>query len=169
MKENDSMSPYIAGIGLGLALLSAFVIFGWGLGASSAFLLFGGVVLQAINPEYANNLEYLSRHLAVVSPLKTWIIFEIGGLFLGALLGVALNGNFKIRLDRGGRMNPSSRVIAAFTGGAVMGFAARLARGCTSGVALSGGAQLAISGWVFVMAMFLGGFLFVVLFRRLWA
>jgi uncharacterized membrane protein YedE/YeeE len=51
----------------------------------------------------------------------------------------------------------------------LIGFAARLARGCTSGVALSGGAELAVGGWIFVIAMFAAGFLTVALFRRIWS
>jgi uncharacterized membrane protein YedE/YeeE len=51
----------------------------------------------------------------------------------------------------------------------LIGFAARLARGCTSGVALTGGAQLAVAGWIFVIAMFATGFLTVAFFRRLWS
>jgi hypothetical protein len=51
----------------------------------------------------------------------------------------------------------------------LISFAGRLARGCTSGVALSGGAQLALSGWLFVIAMFIGGFITAAIFRRLWA
>ena len=40
------MNPYLAGIGLGLVLLSAFVIMGRGLGASGAF---SAVVAWALN------------------------------------------------------------------------------------------------------------------------
>lgn len=61
------------------------------------------------------------------------------------------------------------RFIAAFAGGLIIGFASRLARGCTSGVALSGGAQLALSGWLFVISMFISGFIAAAIFRRLWS
>jgi uncharacterized membrane protein YedE/YeeE len=49
------------------------------------------------------------------------------------------------------------RYAAAFVGGAVMLFGARLAGGCTSGHGISGGLQLATSSWVFLAAMFAGG------------
>ncbi|MCO5126333.1 MAG: YeeE/YedE family protein [Rhodobacteraceae bacterium] len=39
-----------------------------------------------------------------------------------------------------------------------MGFGSRLARGCTSGLGLSGGATLAVSGFVFLAGFFLAGF-----------
>ena len=66
-------------------------------------------------------------------------------------------------------MSGMTRLFTAFTGGILLGFAGRLARGCTSGVALTGGAQLAIAGWVFVISMFISGFLFAAIFRRLWS
>jgi len=49
-----------------------------------------------------------------------------------------------------------------------MGFAARFARGCTSGQALSGGALLSVGSWVFMMAVFAGGYLMAPFVRRQW-
>jgi uncharacterized membrane protein YedE/YeeE len=46
------------------------------------------------------------------------------------------------------------RYAAAFVGGAVMMFGARMAKGCTSGHGLTGTAQLAVSSWVFSPVMF---------------
>jgi uncharacterized membrane protein YedE/YeeE len=80
-----------------------------------------------------------------------------------------LAGNFKVRFDKPAHMSTGTRLFIAFGGGILIGFASRLARGCTSGVALSGGAQLAIAGWVFVIAMFVSGFIGAALFRRLWS
>ncbi len=98
-----------------------------------------------------------------------WVLFEILGLFLGALAASLVGGNFKFKLDKGESMGKGTRLLTAFGGGILIGFASRLARGCTSGVALSGGAQLAISGWIFVISMFIGGFIVAALFRRLWS
>jgi uncharacterized protein len=169
MKKNNFWSPYIAGIGLGITLLAAFYIVGWGLAASSAFSLLAGVGTKEISPEYANTLKYLARYLDVKSPLLNWVLFEIGGLFLGALAGSLLSGNFRLKFDKSPHMKKSTRLFTAFAGGMLIGFASRLARGCTSGVALSGGAQLAVSGWIFVIAMFISGFIMAAFFRRLWS
>jgi len=169
MKKDSFWSPYIAGAGLGLTLLATFVITGWGLGASSAFSLLTGVGLGKLSPENAQKLTYFSQYLNVEAPLLNWVLFEIIGLFLGALVGALLAGNFKLRLDKPVHMSTGSRLITAFGGGIIVGFASRLARGCTSGVALSGGAQLALAGWVFVIAMFVSGFIAAALFRRLWS
>ena len=169
MKKNNFWSPYIAGAGLGLTLLSTFVIVGWGLGASSAFSLLTGLGLGKLSPAYAHKITYFSQYLNVEAPLLNWVLFEIMGLFLGALVASLVGGNFRVRLDRAEHMSAGTRLVSAFGGGILIGFASRLARGCTSGVALSGGAQLAIAGWVFVIAMFVSGFVAAAFFRRLWS
>lgn len=169
MKKDNFWSPYIAGAGLGLTLLATFVIVGWGLGASSAFSLLTGVGLDKLNPAYAHKLTYFTQYLNVEAPLLNWVLFEIMGLFLGALAASLVGGNFRLRFDKAEHMTNGTRLVSAFGGGILIGFASRLARGCTSGVALSGGAQLAIAGWVFVIAMFVSGFVGAALFRRLWS
>jgi uncharacterized membrane protein YedE/YeeE len=169
MKKSGFWSPYLAGAGLGLTLLATFVIAGRGLGASGAFSVAAGVGLHAVTPGYAHTLKYFSQYLDSPAPLLTWNVFLIVGVFLGALAGTLFSGNFKVRFDRGETMKISMRLLTAFIGGVLIGFAARLARGCTSGVALTGGAQLALSGWVFVISMFAAGFLFAAAARRLWS
>ncbi|MEW6108822.1 MAG: YeeE/YedE thiosulfate transporter family protein [Nitrospirota bacterium] len=169
MEKNNFWSSYTAGIGLGLTLLATFYIVGWGLGASSAFSLLAGVGLDRLSHEYAKSLEYFTQYLNVEAPLMNWVLFEVGGLFIGALAGALLSRNFRFRFDKGRGMGNKTRLITSFAGGALIGFSGRLARGCTSGVALSGGAQLAISGWIFVLSMFVSGFIMAAFFRRLWS
>jgi len=168
MKEKI-WSPYIAGMGLGLTLLATFYIFGWGTGASSAFSLTAAVGVKEISPNFASTLKYFARYLSSGAPLKDWIVFEVGGLFLGALIGTLLLGTFKLQIDGGSRLGKTKRLIAALMGGILIGFASRLARGCTSGIVLSGASQLAVSGWIFALSMFISGFVAAALFRRLWS
>jgi uncharacterized membrane protein YedE/YeeE len=61
-----------------------------------------------------------------------------------------------------------TRWIGAFAGGALMGFGARMARGCTSGQALSGGATLSAGSWIFMIAVFAGAYMLAYFVRRLW-
>jgi len=61
-----------------------------------------------------------------------------------------------------------ARLALAFGGGLIMAYGARLARGCTSGQALSGGAVLSVGSWVFMMCVFAGGYAVAWFFRRLW-
>lgn len=168
MKRNGFWSPYLAGVGLGLTLLASFVVAGQGLGASRAFTVAAGTFMKGVLPAYTATLSYLSKYLEL-SPFRDWTFIEVIGVLVGALVGVLLTRGFKLRIDRGVSMTVGVRVMTAFGGGMILGFASRLARGCTSGVALTGGAQFALSGWVFVIAMFASGFLFAALFRRLWS
>jgi len=168
MNKNAFWSPYLAGAGLGLTLLASFVIAGQGLGASRAFTVVAGAAMNAVAPAYTATLTYLSKYLER-SPFQDWTFLEVTGVLVGAFAGVLMSRGFKVRFDRGSAMSVGTRVMTAFGGGILLGFASRLARGCTSGVALTGGAQFALSGWVFVIAMFASGFLFAALFRRLWS
>lgn len=168
MNKNRFWSPYLAGVGLGLTLLASFIIAGQGLGASRAFTVVAGKAMEAVAPAYTTTLSYLTKYLER-SPFSDWTFLEVTGVLIGALIGALISRGFKVRFDRGSTMSVGMRVMTAFGGGIILGFASRLARGCTSGVALTGGAQFALSGWVFVIAMFASGFLFAALFRRLWS
>lgn len=168
MKKERFWSPYLAGIGLGITLLASFIIAGQGLGASRAFTVAAGKGLNEFLPGYTATLSYLSKYLE--SPLfRDWTVLEVSGLLAGAFVGVLLSRGFRFRFDRAVSMSVGTRFMTALGGGVLLGFASRLARGCTSGVALTGGAQFALSGWVFVIAMFVSGFLFAAMFRRLWS
>jgi uncharacterized membrane protein YedE/YeeE len=61
-----------------------------------------------------------------------------------------------------------ARLAYAFGGGAVMGVGARLARGCTSGQALTGGALLSVGSWLFIATAFAAAYLAAPLFRKEW-
>ncbi len=169
MEKRNFWSPYIAGAGIGVALLAAFYAMGWGLAASRAYALVAAVGLKGVSPGYAGSLDYFSGYLKAASPLKDWILFEVFGVLAGALAGAVSSGGFKPRFDGPSGMSTGMRLTTAAAGGILIGFASRLSRGCTSGVALSGGAQLAVSGWIFVIAMFAGGFVVAAVFRRLWS
>ncbi len=169
MKDKRFWSPYIAGISLGLTLLATFYIAGRGLGASGAITLVTAQSTYTLVPDFISRLKYFEQYITPLAPLINWNLFLLGGLFLGSLASAMLSGNFKVMLDRGKSMSVRTRLFTSLAGGMLIGFAARLARGCTSGVALSGGAQLALSGWIFVLSMFAAGFIIAALYRRLWS
>lgn len=169
MKQERFWSPYVTGTLLGLALLASFFLAGRGLGASGPFALIAAIGTNAAAPGYAGNLAYFTRYLDLPHPLLDWGLFLLLGVFLGGLAGALAGRSFRLQFDKPDSMSVRSRFLTAFGGGMLIGFAARLARGCTSGVALTGGSQLALAGWVFVIAMFASGFLFAALFRRYWS
>ena len=84
------------------------------------------------------------------------------GSFFGALVSALVSGSFKLESVPAiwrERFGPSvgKRLLAAFIGGVVIIFGARLADGCTSGHGISGSLQLAVSSWTFFIAMFISG------------
>jgi uncharacterized membrane protein YedE/YeeE len=84
------------------------------------------------------------------------------GSFFGALVSALVSGSFKLESVPAiwrERFGPSvgKRFLAAFIGGVVLIFGARLADGCTSGHGISGSLQLAVSSWTFFIAMFISG------------
>jgi len=167
--KKNYWSPYIAGVGIGLTLLAAFFFAGRGLGASSAFARGAAAVANSTNPRYAAGLAYFSDYLREGSPFRDWIVFEVAGLFLGALTSALFTRSFSLRFDRGKGAGRFARFLGAFTGGLLIGFSSRLARGCTSGVGLSGAGQLALSGWIFLLSLFVSGLLTAFIARRgLW-
>jgi hypothetical protein len=152
-------NPYFAGIGLGLVLLAAFVVVGRGLGASgaaSAVVAFG---LNAVAPEHAQSREWLSGYLAGgVSPLKEWLVFEVLGVFAGALISGLLARRVLVSVEKGPRVSTGGRLAMAFAGGTLMAIGAALGRGCTSGQALTGGSLLNLGSWAFMIMVFAGAY-----------
>lgn len=163
-------NPYYVGVGLGLVLLAAFVIMGRGLGASGAVSSVVTVGVNAVAPEHAQSNEYYSAYIGdgSVSPLKDWLVFEVLGVIFGGFLSGMLAGRVKSGVEKGPRVKTRTRFLFAFIGGTLMGFGAKLARGCTSGQALTGGALLGLGSWAFMLAVFAGGYALAYFMRRQW-
>jgi uncharacterized membrane protein YedE/YeeE len=163
-------SPYLAGIGLGLVLLAAFVIMGRGLGASGAFSTLIATGVEAVAPQHARSNEFYAEYLgdANRSPLLDWLVFEVIGVFTGGFLSAALAGRIKGSIERGPAISTGTRLACAFLGGGIMGFGAKLARGCTSGQGLTGGALLSVGSWAAMLAIFAGAYALAWSVRRLW-
>ncbi|MEJ5369427.1 MAG: YeeE/YedE thiosulfate transporter family protein [Bryobacteraceae bacterium] len=167
--ETRYWNPYLAGVAIGLTLLAAFYVLGTGLGASGAFTQFLAAAGQKLAPAWTEANHYLRQYAAEgKNPLKDWMTFQFAGVFLGGLLGALTAGRLRFEVERGPRASVRSRLLLAFVGGAVTGIAARLARGCTSGQALSGGAQLSLGSWAFMMAVFAAAFALARFVRRQW-
>jgi uncharacterized membrane protein YedE/YeeE len=163
------MSPWLAGLGLGLVLLAAFVLMGRGLGASGAYSSTVAWLVSLAAPGYAHSNGFLARYLPEGShPLEAWLVFEVAGVIAGALLSALLAGRVTVAVERGPRISTVARLALAFAGGALMAFGAALARGCTSGQGLTGGSLLNLGSWVFLGAVFAGGYAVAPLVRRQW-
>ena len=163
-------NPYLAGIGLGLVLLASFVIMGRGLGASGAFSSLVTVGVQAVAPQHATNNEFYSEYIGdgKQSPLKDWLVFEVLGVFVGGFLSGTLANRVTKIIEKGPNISNRGRLIYAFVGGAMMGIGAKVARGCTSGQALTGGALFNVGSWAFMMMVFAGAYAMAYFVRRQW-
>jgi hypothetical protein len=170
-KAKPYADPYLAGVGIGLVLLAAYVIAGRGLGASGGFASVAAAATAAVqgseraarSPAVA---PYLTRGIA--SPLTDWLVLELVGVVIGGFVSAWLAGRVRIAIERGPNVTPASRLFAAVGGGVFMGVGAKLARGCTSGQALTGGALLAAGSWIFIAACFASAYLLAPVARRLW-
>lgn len=167
MSPRAFWSPLPAGLALGAVLFLAFVLTGHGLGASGFFTRLTADFGQWLAPELTTANRYLGDYLRG-QPLQAWITWEILGVFIGALVGAFSGRRFRPQVERGPSAGVASRFIMALAGGVLTGLGARLARGCTSGLGLSGGAALAVGGFVFLICFFAAGFLFSFLVRRFW-
>lgn len=163
------MNPYVAGVGLGLVLLAAFVVMGRGLGASGAFASSAAGLAAKVAPATAHANAYFKSYIDTDGgPWLDWLIFELIGVAIGGALSAWLAGRLRLEIERGPRLSSKARLATAFGGGAVMGLGAVLARGCTSGQALTGGALLSVGSWLFMIAAFAAAYLVAPFVKRAW-
>jgi hypothetical protein len=162
-------NPYLAGIALGLVLLTSFLVMGKGLGASGAANRVGVAVAGVVAPGHVSSNPFMaSLNDGVRNVLDDWLVFEVLGVLLGGFVGAYTAGRLGIHIIKGPHATVPVRLAMAFSGGLLMGLAARAARGCTSGQALSGGAVLSAGSWIFMLSVFAGGYAFAWFFRRQW-
>ncbi len=166
MKSGNYMNPYLAGICLGLVLLISFFILGAGLGASGGIAHLAASLEGALAPSHTR----ASAYFGAWGPdyLSYYLVFMFLGTILGGLLSALTAGRFNLTVERGLAISPGLRLTYSLIGGLVVGFASRLAQGCTSGQALTGGAMLLSGSLAFLVSLFAGGYATAWLFRRQW-
>jgi hypothetical protein len=160
--------PYLAGIGLGLVLLAAFVLVGRGLGASGAFASTAAGIVALFAPEQAGASPLFAHYLGEPGPWLEWLNAELLGVMIGAWSSAALAGRLHVTVERSATMGQGTRLALAFVGGAMMAAGAVFARGCTSGQALTGGALLSVGSWLFLGVAFATAYAFAPLLRKAW-
>ena len=169
MKGQDRFwNPYLAGVALGLVLLATYVVMGHGLGAASASFRVGVAALKTVAPEHVQAVPGLASIVENRPALDNWIVFEVLGVVLGGALGARSAGRSGREVLKGATFGSGPRIALAVAGGVMMGFAAKLSRGCTSGQALSGGAVMSVGAWAFMFSVFAGGYAVAYLVRRQW-
>lgn len=159
-KEMDegAWNPYVAGGLSGLVIIISVLWTGHFFGASTSFVRSAGMLGEVFGPERVKQLEYFIRYL----PKFDWQLMFVIGIFVGSLIASTWSGSFKWQgvpdmwaVQFG--TSPLKRGIAAFFGGIIAMYGARLAGGCPSGHGLSGIIQLAVSGLIAMVFFFVGG------------
>lgn len=162
-------NPHLAGALLGVVLFASFFLTGSGLGGSGGFLRLAAWVQQSVTPEAVTRTPYWSGHLGDARQLFDHrLVWGALGVLVGGLISGLHGRRVSVEVLKGPSIPDWLRLVAAFGGGLLVGYAARLARGCTSGQALSGGAVLSAGSWAFMFAVFGGGYALAYFVRRLW-
>jgi hypothetical protein len=142
-----------------------FATMGKALGTSTTMVRAVAAAERTVAPEHADNTAYLAKYIGTTDKPKPWFEWQFALVLmlpLGAWIAARQSKSRftehvpELWKQHFGDSRPK-RYAAAFAGGAVMLFGARMAGGCTSGHGISGGLQLAVSSWAFIAALLGGG------------
>lgn len=171
--RKETWSPYVAGTLMGIVGILAVWLGNSLLGASGGFENLAGIAGRAIAPALFDNMYFNF----IMPPEITFGVVLLVGLFFGGMLGAATSGTLK--WDKKDAANSDAqwkrifgaqswkRWLIAFVGAIVLQYAAGIAGGCTSGLAISGGMLLAPSAFLFIAGMFASGIVTaLIIYRR---
>jgi len=167
--KKSYLNPYLAGTLLGIVLLLAMVVSGRGLGASGGIKYCTVSIVAAVNPHHIEKSPHYSTYFENgKKPLTNWLTLEIFGIIAGGFISGAVSGRLKLKIEKSPKITATRRLIFAFLGGVLFVYGGQLARGCTSGAALSGMAVLSLAGFVTMIAIFGSAYVFAWIFRKNW-
>jgi uncharacterized membrane protein YedE/YeeE len=142
LRHRLSIRQTLAGATVGGA-----VVLGWYLTAAIAARSFDPVAVQSVTFT-GPSTDTLMVLIARPDVPLTFGIGLVPGVFAGSLLATLLAGEFEIQTFNDGA--PMPRYIA---GAMLMGFGSMLAGGCAVGAGVTGGALMASTAWVALIAM----------------
>ena len=161
--KKEEWSPYAAGGLLGITGVLAVWLSNSLLGASGAFENLAGILGKAAAPKLFDTMYFNY----VMPPTVTWGLILLVGIFFGGFVGAATSGTLK--WGKKGSANSDAqwrrifgpqtwkRWVLGFFGAIVLEYAAGIAGGCTSGLAISGGMLLVPAAFLFIGGMFMSG------------
>lgn len=162
-------NPYLVGVLLGLVLLATYLITGRGLGATGAFSSVATWLSGLLrSPDHLITNEVHARYWNDGAPLAAWTVFLLGGALLGAWLSGLQGRRIRLTVERGPRISDNQRLLLAFVGGFIAAYGAKIAKGCTSGQALTGGAILNVGSLAFMIAVFAAAYALAWFVRKEW-
>jgi hypothetical protein len=161
--------PYLGGAVLGIVLFLAFLLTGNGLGASGGLNRLVAAAEDAVAPGHVDRTPYLLKMAGgEKNPLDDWTVPVVFGAIVGGFTSGMIFNRVKLETNKGPQVSVKARWFFAFLGGLIMVYGARMARGCTSGQALSGGATLAAGSWLLMFAIFGSAYALAYFVRKLW-
>ncbi|MDD1751060.1 MAG: YeeE/YedE family protein [Methanothrix sp.] len=129
-QEPKAWSPYVAGALAGLLIVCSVFLTGKYFGASTTFVRFAGMIEGIFSSDRVANSQYFVEH-----PLEIdWQWMFVVGIFFGSLISSTTSGSFRLQAvpntwqERFGTLW-TKRALAAFAGGLIAMFGARLADG----------------------------------------
>ncbi|MGV6815325.1 MAG: YeeE/YedE thiosulfate transporter family protein [Phycisphaerales bacterium] len=160
-------SPYLVGALIGVLSWITFGTMHKALGVSTTPVRMVAGIERTLAPEASAHNAYITKYAGTVDepkPIIEWQFALVAMLAPGAWIGARFFGKEQREPEYvpelWAKRFGSSRAIryfGAIIGGAILMYGARMAGGCTSGHALSGGMQLSVSGWIFMAAFFITG------------
>jgi len=150
------MNPYLAGFFLGLVLLATIFITGRGLGASGAIKSIVVATVDGVAPTHAESSSFYEPTSvpAKDNPLKSWLVFEVIGVVIGGFISGLVSDRLKIVTESGPKVSRNVRWLFCGDRRRIVRDRCAIARGCTSGAALSGMAVLSTAGFITMIAIF---------------
>lgn len=170
--HKEVWSPYVAGVLLGLVGIAAVWISNSLLGGSGAFENLAGIIGKSIAPALFDNMYFNF----IMPPEITTSVILVVGIFFGGMIGAATSGT--LLWGKKGSANSDEqwkqifgaqtwkRWVLAFIGAIILEYAAGIAGGCTSGLAISGGMLLAPAAFLFIAGMFASGIVTAMIIYR---
>lgn len=167
--SGPAWSPYLVGALIGVLTMLTLYFSNKPLGASTAYARLAGLIGKGIAPRHTDSLKYYQDNKPAIDWEVMLVLGAVGGAFLAAWHGSELTGQWLPPMweARFGEDSYASRMVAAFVGGTLMAFGARLAGGCTSGHGISGALQLSVGSWIALICFFAGGIATAMLMFRL--
>ncbi len=137
---------WVGGIGTGLTIAA-----GWWFTFAVSANTFEVVQVHGLSFS-GPSAEWLMRILSTPSPAIGFDTGLIPGVFAGSFLGAWLGKDLKLEGFKGGYS--MTRYIA---GAILMGFGSMLAGGCAVGAGMTGGSIFALTAWLALLGMWIGG------------
>lgn len=154
--RDKTWSPYAAGVLLGLVVAFSEIVCGRPLAASGAFDKLAAYLGGWLFP----SSQYYGH---IMTPGITWQVWILVGVLAGSFASSKLSGEARWRWLPDTQWEPrfgasrKLRLAIAFFGAVLVQVGAGIAGGCTSGLAISGGAALSPAAFLFMAGMFAGG------------